>query len=81
MDLVEVDAFDLEAALFDPRFSAGPRPAPLDRRKGNDAAKSAPKKEPVKPGSYTGGVVILLSDGRRTTGPDPLDIAKMAVKT
>jgi Ca-activated chloride channel family protein len=72
------EAFDLEAALFDPRFSAGPRPAPLDRRKGNDAAKSAPKKEPVKPGSYTGGVVILLSDGRRTTGPDPLDIAKMA---
>ncbi len=32
----------------------------------------------MKPGSYTGGVIILLSDGRRTTGPDPLDIAKMA---
>ncbi len=31
----------------------------------------------MKPGSYTGGVIILLSDGRRTTGPDPLDIAKM----
>ena len=73
------EAFDLEAALFDPRFSAGPRPAPLDQRKSQDAAKAgAAPKEPMKPGSYTGGVVILLSDGRRTTGPDPLDIAKMA---
>jgi Ca-activated chloride channel family protein len=72
------EAFDLEAALFDPRFSSGPRPAPLERRKALDPAKAgAPKKEPVKPGSYTGGVIILLSDGRRTTGPDPLDIAKM----
>ena len=73
------EAFDLEAALFDPRFSTGPRPAPLDRRKSMDPAKAgAAKKEPMKPGSYTGGVIILLSDGRRTTGPDPLDIAKMA---
>jgi Ca-activated chloride channel family protein len=32
----------------------------------------------VPPGSYHQGVIILLSDGRRTTGPDPLDAAKMA---
>jgi Ca-activated chloride channel family protein len=32
----------------------------------------------VPPGSYESGVIILLSDGRRTTGPDPLDAAKMA---
>ena len=32
------------------------------------------------PGSYTSGVIILLSDGRRTTGPDPLDAARMAAE-
>lgn len=32
----------------------------------------------VPPGSYEQGVIILLSDGRRTTGPDPLDAARMA---
>ena len=42
-----------------------------------------PQREPapvavVPPGSYESGVIILLSDGRRTTGPDPLDAAKMA---
>src|SRR5499427_4899232 len=34
--------------------------------------------KPAAPGSYTSGVIILLSDGRRTTGPDPLDAAKWA---
>ncbi|CAG1016218.1 hypothetical protein BURC_01200 [Burkholderiaceae bacterium] len=39
-----------------------------------------PKKEkaPVEPGSYTSGAIILLTDGQRTTGPDPVDAAKMA---
>ena len=34
--------------------------------------------KPVPPGSNTNQVIILMSDGRRTTGPDPLDAAKMA---
>jgi Ca-activated chloride channel family protein len=33
---------------------------------------------PVAPGSYASAAVILLTDGQRTTGPDPLDAAKMA---
>lgn len=33
---------------------------------------------PVPPGSYTSAAVILLTDGARTTGPDPLEAAKMA---
>ncbi|WP_140628478.1 VWA domain-containing protein [Methylibium rhizosphaerae] len=33
---------------------------------------------PVPPGSYTSAAVILLTDGQRTTGPDPMDAAKMA---
>jgi Ca-activated chloride channel family protein len=35
---------------------------------------------PVPPGSYESAVVILLSDGRRTTGPDPVEAAKMAAE-
>ena len=34
--------------------------------------------EPVAPGSFASGVIILMSDGRRTVGPDPLDAAKLA---
>jgi Ca-activated chloride channel homolog len=33
---------------------------------------------PVKPGSYTSAAILLLSDGRRTTGVDTLEAAKMA---
>ncbi|MBK1616056.1 ABC transporter ATP-binding protein [Rubrivivax gelatinosus] len=33
---------------------------------------------PVAPGSYGSAAMILLTDGQRTTGPDPIDAAKMA---
>jgi Ca-activated chloride channel family protein len=47
--------------------------------------KSIAKKEakpftPVAPGSYNSAAVIMLTDGQRTTGPDPLDAAKMAAE-
>ena len=35
---------------------------------------------PVPPGSYNSAAVIMLTDGQRTTGPDPLDAAKMAAE-
>lgn len=35
---------------------------------------------PVPPGSYSGGAIVLLSDGRRTTGPDPVDAAQVAAR-
>jgi Ca-activated chloride channel family protein len=43
-------------------------------------AKPEKEKElkPVPPGSYNSAVIILMSDGRRTTGPDPRDAAKWA---
>ena len=34
--------------------------------------------EPVAPGSYTSGAIILLTDGQRTTGVDSMEAAKMA---
>ena len=33
---------------------------------------------PVPPGSFTSAAIVLLTDGQRTTGPDPMDAAKMA---
>ena len=32
----------------------------------------------MPPGSYPSAAIILLTDGQRTTGPDPLEAAKMA---
>jgi Ca-activated chloride channel homolog len=61
--------FDLR--LNDPR-NASQRAMPLD--------SGAPKKEPpkpVEPGSYSSAVIILLTDGQTTTGPDPLIAARM----
>ena len=42
--------------------------------------ETKPKKEvtPVEPGSDGSAAIIMLTDGQRTTGPDPLDAAKMA---
>jgi Ca-activated chloride channel family protein len=40
--------------------------------------KPKPEFKPVEPGSYNSAAIILLTDGQRTTGPDPIDAAKMA---
>ncbi|MBP6902367.1 MAG: VWA domain-containing protein [Burkholderiaceae bacterium] len=44
--------------------------------------KKAEKKPftPVEPGSYASAAVILLTDGQRTTGPDPVEAATMAAE-
>jgi Ca-activated chloride channel family protein len=47
-------------------------PAPGEKRKD-------PKEfTPVEPGSYSSAAIILLTDGQRTTGPDPVEVSKMA---
>ena len=40
--------------------------------------KPRPEFTPVEPGSYSSAAIILLTDGQRTTGPDPVEAAKMA---
>ena len=40
--------------------------------------KPRPEFKPVAPGSYTSAAIIMLTDGQRTTGPDPLEAARMA---
>ena len=57
------------------------RDALRDSRRGlppDPAAKAQKALTPVPPGSHTSAVIILLTDGQRTTGPDSLDAAKMA---
>jgi Ca-activated chloride channel family protein len=67
---------DVEAEVFDRDFSRRAGALPLDA-----ARKPQPRDlKPVAPGSYTAGAVVLLSDGRRTTGPDPLVAAKLAAE-
>jgi Ca-activated chloride channel family protein len=46
-------------------------------RKKDDAK---PAFTPVEPGTYSSAAIIMLTDGQRTTGPDPLDAAKMAAE-
>ena len=40
--------------------------------------KPRPEFTPVQPGSYASAAIIMLTDGQRTTGPDPMEAAKMA---
>lgn len=44
------------------------------------ARKDAKPFQPVPAGSYNSAAIIMLTDGQRTTGPDPLDAAKMAAE-
>jgi Ca-activated chloride channel homolog len=68
------DAIDLQAMVFGKDFGRHGRPP--------DQNLASPGKrrdvQPVPPGSYESAVIILLSDGRRTTGPDPLELARIA---
>ena len=63
--------FDLRSS--NPRREAS-KSTPLDPARPTD--KPAPK--PVLPGSYTSAAIILLTDGQTTTGPDPIEAARMA---
>lgn len=64
---------DLESVIFGRAF-ARERNAPIE------GARRTEKKpfQPVAPGSYPSAAIILLTDGRRTTGPDPIEAARMA---
>jgi len=52
-----------------------------DRQRGQPIDSERKEKKdftPVAPGSYTSAAIIMLTDGQRTTGVDPLDAAKLA---
>jgi Ca-activated chloride channel homolog len=44
----------------------------------NEPPKEKKEHTPVPPGSYNSAAIIMLTDGQRTTGVDPMEAAKMA---
>ena len=64
---------DVSAAIYGQERDAH-RGRSLDAKKDSEQ----PEFKPVPPGSYTSAAIILLSDGQRTTGPDPLKAARLA---
>jgi Ca-activated chloride channel family protein len=65
--------FDVSTAVF----GRENRATSIDRK------AEAEKKEafkPVEPGSYSSAVIIMMTDGQRTTGPDPIEVAKLAAE-
>jgi Ca-activated chloride channel homolog len=65
--------FDLRAS--NPRLN----PA-ASRLPGVPGTADKPPAKPVPPGSYKSAAIILLSDGQATTGPDPIEAARMAAE-
>jgi Ca-activated chloride channel homolog len=71
-------------AQFDLQSAHGRRMVSADRnattgasgppRQGSDSAK------PVPPGSYSSAAIILLTDGQSTTGPNPIEAARLAAE-
>src|SRR5258707_9772601 len=52
---------------------------PDSKSRGSAVAPSNPAwPKPVAPGSYNSAVIILLTDGQRTTGPDSIQAARLA---
>jgi len=65
----------------DPRDQLGSRSYGLsanESRSLDTPANDKPPHVPVEPGSYENAVVILLTDGATTTGPDPIAAGRLA---
>jgi Ca-activated chloride channel family protein len=72
---------DLEATLYSPNpygYSDPSANGGSGGAKSLDAKPAVKERPPEPPGSYKGGAIVLLTDGRRTAGPDPLMAAKKA---
>ena len=79
--------FDLGKSNPRPNVNDNGRGRPFGRGKGQDKDKDrtpdppkADAEKSVAPGSYQSAAIILLTDGQTTTGPDPIEAAKMAAE-
>jgi Ca-activated chloride channel family protein len=68
--------FDVSTAIYG--RESDKRGLPLDAPPKKEKEKADTR--PVAPGSYSSAAIILLSDGQRTTGPDPIEAAKRAAE-
>jgi Ca-activated chloride channel homolog len=62
-------AFDIELLIYG-----------FDIERFRGAPPAFAGRQPVPPGSFESGAIILLSDGRRTTGPNPISAAQLAAQ-
>jgi Ca-activated chloride channel homolog len=67
---------DFDAKAEQLRAALGPRSAAA----GGSSRPLGMQPKAVPPGSYKSAVVILLTDGQTTTGPDPVDAARVAAE-
>lgn len=65
--------FDVSTAVLGRESRSGPIEKKGEAKKKGDF-------KPVEPGSYSSAVIIMMTDGQRTTGPDPIDVAKLAAE-
>jgi Ca-activated chloride channel homolog len=65
--------FDVSTAVLGRESRSGPIERKAEAKKKGDF-------KPVEPGSYNSAVIIMMTDGQRTTGPDPIDVAKLAAE-
>jgi Ca-activated chloride channel homolog len=68
--------FDLRSSDPRPDARRSSQGVPLE----SGTQQERPPFKPFPPGSYTSAVIILLTDGRTTTGPDPVEAARMAAE-
>jgi Ca-activated chloride channel family protein len=62
------------------RQSRRPPPPMGSAGAGGSAPPKAEPPKPVPPGSYASAAIILLTDGQTTTGPDPVESARLAAQ-
>jgi Ca-activated chloride channel family protein len=65
-------------AGYDLSQITGAKPMPPGFSGNKKEKDDKPAFKPVEPGSYASAAIILLTDGQRTTGPDTLEMAKLA---
>ena len=70
------DGLDVATFTYGERQAGGAKPPAQPKV----PAQSKPPAKPVAPGSYESALIILLTDGQRTTGPDSLKAAKLAAE-
>lgn len=73
----------LQTLFPDETFDIGQPPwareeAPAGAPLGGAAPAPKAKPEPVPPGSYQSGLIVVMTDGATTAGPDPVEVARIA---
>ena len=68
----------LKAIFPDSEFEV--RPPRMQHAAAGGTRSAKPDFQPVPPGSYGSAAIVLLTDGQTTTGPDPVEAARLAAQ-